>query len=671
MPGGTKLGRMYWELDADREGFDKGLAGAEKSAKDFSKKAGKHFDALSVAMGGLLAGGVAQLGAGIGKVVGYMSDAIAAGSDLAESQNKMKVVFGEAATSIEQWASGSASALAMTKQAALESVATFGNLFTSMGIGQKPAADMSQRLVELAADLASFNNLDPTVALEKLRSGIVGETEPLRALGVNLTAAAVTAKALEMGLAATADALTPANLAMARYELILEQTTAAQGDMARTSGGWANQQRILTAEMEDLKAKIGEQLLPVLTPFLEKLTTFVDQIAPDVIKDITDMTAALSAMVTVLTTADLGPATAQFADLKVAIDASWWAQAFGFIGQQIALTIMNFRELGFELSSIGEQFQAFGDFLKGDSSWSEYRGRMAELRTEYEAGHAAFQAAYDAIKNTDFSAAITQVTDMQAGAAAVNDTFNALSNTTKALAESATAAAPELTNLTAAWGEATQPDGLIGPMEKVIEGAKIGVDWSKLKPSGKDLVKGVTDGVEEAAKGAQDSMATFVDKNLKNAVAWPEVMKPAGRDAITGLLAGLEERKQDVLNFFKDLIQAAIDAAKASFTPPTPPPGGKVPPGNEGRHNIPGTVLPGAPAAMMRAMGQMGAVNMPSFAVNGLAAAPMGGGRSLAGDGPAPVSITNIIHMTSGQPELVRRAANEGTLEALRARGYR
>ena len=108
---------------------------------------------------------------------------------------------------------------------------------------------MSQGLVQLAADLASFNNIGVDEALLKLQSGLVGETEPLRALGVNLNAAAVQAEALKMGLAANVETLTAADMAQARYALILQQTTTAQGDLARTSDGWANQNRILQATL--------------------------------------------------------------------------------------------------------------------------------------------------------------------------------------------------------------------------------------------------------------------------------------------------------------------------------------------------------------------------------------------------------------------------------------
>ena len=209
--------------------------------------------ATSLKLGGAAAAaGLLALGA----------SSIKAASDFDENLNKVRVVFRESAKDIEAFATNARTNLGLSQSAALSAAGTFGNLFTAMKISRPAAAEMSQGILQLAADLASFNNIKPEEALEKLRAGLVGETEPLRTLGVNLSAAAVTARALAMGLADTEKALTPAMKAQAAYSLILEQTRTAQGDFARTSDGLANKQRVLTASFDDLKVTIGQQLLP-------------------------------------------------------------------------------------------------------------------------------------------------------------------------------------------------------------------------------------------------------------------------------------------------------------------------------------------------------------------------------------------------------------------------
>ena len=202
---------------------------------------------------------------------------IDAAGDLGESINKVSVVFDENAKAVLAWSENSATAIGQSQQQALEAVGTFGNLFDSMGLTADATQEMSIGLVELASDLASFNNIDPTIALEKLRAGIVGEVEPLRTLGVNLSAAAVEAKALEMGLAATAKELTEADKVTARYALILEQTKNAQGDFANTSEGLANATRIVKAQFNDAAAALGQSLLPTATQAAQILSNLLER----------------------------------------------------------------------------------------------------------------------------------------------------------------------------------------------------------------------------------------------------------------------------------------------------------------------------------------------------------------------------------------------------------
>lgn len=198
-------------------------------------------------------------------LTGLVGSSISAASDLSESMSKVGVVFGDNQQQILNWADGAATALGQSKQQALEAAGTFGNLFTALGLGGQQSADMSMNVVNLASDLASFNNINPTEALDALRAGLTGETEPLKRLGVNMNEATLKAKGLELGLIKGSEALSPAAKAQAAYALIMEQTGSAQGDFARTSDGLANQQRIMAAQFEDTKASLGTALLPAMT----------------------------------------------------------------------------------------------------------------------------------------------------------------------------------------------------------------------------------------------------------------------------------------------------------------------------------------------------------------------------------------------------------------------
>ena len=160
----------------------------------------------------------------------------------------------------------------MSKQSALDAAAGFGVYANSAGLAGEKSANWSTNLVGLSSDLASFYNTTPEEAANAIQSALRGETEPMRKYGVMLDDTTMRQKAFDMGLInSTKEALTPQNKVLVANRLILEKTKVAQGDFAKTSGGLANQQKIITATFENLKATIGTALLPVVT---QLATTF-------------------------------------------------------------------------------------------------------------------------------------------------------------------------------------------------------------------------------------------------------------------------------------------------------------------------------------------------------------------------------------------------------------
>jgi len=215
-----------------------------------------------------------------GAVYSGILESVNLASDLNEGLSRNIELFGDHAGEIEALAEGSAEALGLSRREVVNLAGDLGALFEAVGLNDAQAADYSATLVDLSADIASFNNLQggAAEAAELLRAGLAGEAEPLRRLGVFLSAAAVESRALELGLADTASALTEADKVTARYNIILEQTTAAQGDFVRTSDGYANSVRVIEAAWEDTRTEIGEALLPVIRD--ELLPLLRDDVIP-------------------------------------------------------------------------------------------------------------------------------------------------------------------------------------------------------------------------------------------------------------------------------------------------------------------------------------------------------------------------------------------------------
>lgn len=263
------LGSAYGKVSLDASGVASGVEkakGSFKSLESSAQRLGQTLQNVGKAMTVAVTIPMALMA----------KEAVMMASSYSESLNKINVVFEENAKVIEDWSKDAAKSLGMSQAAALEAAGTYGNLFTAQGMGTEQAADMSMALVQLAADLASFNNAAPEEVLLALRSGLSGEIEPLKKFGIAMNEAAMKAKAMEMGLGDNVQALTEAEKIQVRYAIILEQTAKAQGDFARTSTGLANQLRTLKANWGDTLKILGENLVPIVEKVLQQLNKWLE-----------------------------------------------------------------------------------------------------------------------------------------------------------------------------------------------------------------------------------------------------------------------------------------------------------------------------------------------------------------------------------------------------------
>ena len=196
-------------------------------------------------------------------------------SDLAEVQNVVDVTFGSATEAINSWSKECLAAYGMNEVSAKRYAGTIGAMLKSSGLAGDAIVDMSKDMVGLAGDMASFYNLDLETAFEKIRSGISGETEPLKQLGINMSVANLEAYALSQGITTAYNEMSQAEQVMLRYNYLMSTTADAQGDFARTQDSYANQTRLLSESWLEFTGVMAEQLLPVLTAIVSWLNNIV------------------------------------------------------------------------------------------------------------------------------------------------------------------------------------------------------------------------------------------------------------------------------------------------------------------------------------------------------------------------------------------------------------
>lgn len=338
-------------------------------------------DRASAGLGGTLGGVKAAAAAMVGafalrSVIEGIRSTVDAASDLEESTSKVRVVFGSSAGEIERWGDTSATSVGLAKQAALEAAGTFGNLFTALGTSREEATKLAPEVVGLASDLASFNNLGVEETLEKIRSGLVGEIEPLRSLGVSFGAVDVEARAMKLGLADANGEISEGAKLQARYSLILDQTKAAQGDFARTSDGLANTQKILAAEMGNARAEIGQAFLPLVLELVAEFRNAIPQVKELALAAGPAMTAGFRAFMPVGTSflsilTSMGPVLEVVADVLEALppEVLTAATAFGLLGSGMGPLPNVFRQFA---SGVSAGTGVLGSFSSGLAAINPY-----------------------------------------------------------------------------------------------------------------------------------------------------------------------------------------------------------------------------------------------------------------------------------------------------------
>lgn len=211
-------------------------------------------------------------------IIDFGRSAVNLGSQITEVENVVDVAFGSMSDKAYQFASTAKEQFGLSELAAKQYSGTMMAMMKSSGVAQDAASKMSISLAGLAGDIASFYNIDTDTAFQKIRSGISGEIEPLRQLGINLSVANMEAYALSRGITTSYNAMSQAEKVALRYNYLMSATGDVQGDFARTSGTWANQVRLLTLNFQSLSAVIGQGLIAGILPAIQALNALMSKL---------------------------------------------------------------------------------------------------------------------------------------------------------------------------------------------------------------------------------------------------------------------------------------------------------------------------------------------------------------------------------------------------------
>ncbi|MEO3948037.1 hypothetical protein [Gorillibacterium sp. CAU 1737] len=203
-------------------------------------------------------------------------DGLKLASDLAEIQKTVDFTFGKSAGQIDSFAKSALKSYGLSELAAKQYSISVGTVMKNSGVSSQYLGTMSKNLTALSGDFASFYNLNPAEAFEKIKSGISGDIEPLKSLGINMSAANLNAYAMSKGVRVSYENMDEASQTMLRYNYLIEKSTSAQGDLAQNQGTYANQQRMMKENFQQLSMTVMAGVLPSFTRLITRVNELIE-----------------------------------------------------------------------------------------------------------------------------------------------------------------------------------------------------------------------------------------------------------------------------------------------------------------------------------------------------------------------------------------------------------
>jgi hypothetical protein len=287
-------GDLKATISADNKGFTTAINQSQKQVNtfgDFVEKNSQKIKAMGIAM--TVAGGL---------IVAGLTKTIQAASNAAEVSTKFAFTFRDIQKESSVALKDLVDNYGMSVVSGQKLLASTGDIYKGFGANSKRALELSVAIQKLAADHTSFNNVQGGVARasEIITKATLGEREGLIQLGIKVSEQMVMERLALQGKEKLAGAALFLAKSEATLALITEQSGGAINDYGRTAGSTANQSRLFSERLTDLKVVIGTQLLPVITPLISSVTGFITKMA-EWTKEHPELTKAI-----VLTTAALG-----------------------------------------------------------------------------------------------------------------------------------------------------------------------------------------------------------------------------------------------------------------------------------------------------------------------------------------------------------------------------
>lgn len=214
---------------------------------------------------------------GIGKIIG---DSIMSGGELEQQLGGVEVVFSEHAESMRKAAATAYKDMGLSESDYLAKANKMGALLKGSGFDTGYASAMSQQVMQRASDVASIMGVDVKDAMEAVTGAAKGNFTMMDNLGVAMNDTTLQAYAQEKGLGKLETTQQKVSAAM---QMFLDKTEYAAGNYARENDTFSGSLTTAKAQLENMTADLGTQLLPTATTLVTMARDGLELITPLVV----------------------------------------------------------------------------------------------------------------------------------------------------------------------------------------------------------------------------------------------------------------------------------------------------------------------------------------------------------------------------------------------------
>ena len=194
------------------------------------------------------------------------------------SMNQIQRLMGESSQAFLKWAENNALAFNMSKAEAIKYGSTYGNILAGFIKNQDKLAGYTAKLLETSSIIAQGTGRTMTDVMERIRSGLLGNTEAIEDLGVmvNVSMIESTEAFKKFANGQSWQQLDFQTQQQIRLMAILEQATKRYGDTLQDNVN--NRISTFKALMKDSALNIGNAFLPIINAIMPILNAFASVI---------------------------------------------------------------------------------------------------------------------------------------------------------------------------------------------------------------------------------------------------------------------------------------------------------------------------------------------------------------------------------------------------------